>query len=102
MQQDRNYRYAPTFSGAYGSRRAQQVMEQYPSCNDGCGSNNDCENNGSGGMGCEGGAEPMVLAMAYVLSQPFRKLYDPAEALKNGTLFTELNLPYGGRYDKTR
>jgi hypothetical protein len=41
--------------------------------------------------------EPMVLAMAYVLSQPFEKLYAPAEAIKNGTLFMKLNLPYGGR-----
>ncbi|MBR3967462.1 MAG: spore coat associated protein CotJA [Clostridia bacterium] len=39
----------------------------------------------------------MVLAMAYVLSQPFEKLYAPADALKRGTLFMKLDLPYGGR-----
>ena len=89
MQQDRNYRYAPTFSG---ERRAISVMEQLPSCGD-C-----CENSGggTGGAGCEGKKEEMVLAMAYVLRQPFEKLYAPADALKRGTLFMKLDLPYGG------
>ena len=40
----------------------------------------------------------MVLAMAYVKSQPFVNLYSPCDAWKNGTLFGDLNLPYtGGR-----
>ena len=40
----------------------------------------------------------MVLAMAYVKSQPFVNLYNPCDAWKNGTLFADLNLPYtGGR-----
>lgn len=90
MQQDRNYRYAPTFSG---ERRSISVMEQLPSCGD-C-----CENGGGGtsGAGCEEKREEMVLAMAYVLSQTFEKLYAPADALKRGTLFMKLDLPYGGR-----
>lgn len=40
------------------------------------------------------------LAMAYVPSQPFEGLYPAAEALRHGTLFTALDLPYcagGGR-----
>ena len=90
MQQDRNYRYAPTCTGrAYGDRRSVSVMEQYPSCNG--------DNASGNGMGCEGGSEPMVLAMAYVISQPFEKLYSAGDALKNGTLFMGLDLPYGGR-----
>lgn len=92
MQQERNYRYAPTFGG---NRRAVPVMEQYPSCG-GC-----CENGSGGtentGAGCEGKREEMVLAMAYVLSQPFEKLYAPEDAMKKGTLFMKLDLPYGGR-----
>ncbi len=40
----------------------------------------------------------MVLAMAYVKSQPFVNLYNSCDAWKNGTLFADLNLPYtGGR-----
>ena len=98
MQQDRNYRYAPTFAGgSYGSRRSQYASEQYPTCKDCCENNDGCTG-GDGGKGCAGGmTEPMVLAMAYVLSPPFEKLYAPAEAIKNGTLFMKLNLPYGGR-----
>lgn len=42
----------------------------------------------------------MVLAMAYVKSQPFVNLYNPSDAWKNGTLFADLNLPYSG--GKTR
>ncbi len=89
MQNDRNYRYAPTFAGgASCSRRQQTVREQQPSCNDGCES----------GMRerCGGTKEPMVLAMAYVVDQVFEGLYDPEDAHRNGTLFKGLNLPYGG------
>ena len=35
------------------------------------------------------------LAMAYAPCQIFRALYDPATALNRGTLFTELDLPFG-------
>ena len=35
------------------------------------------------------------LAMAYAPCQIFRALYDPATALSRGTLFTELDLPFG-------
>ncbi len=46
---------------------------------------------------CDG--QPIALAMAYVKDQPFGALYSPAEALRYGTLFPELNKPYciGGR-----
>lgn len=92
MQQDRNYKYAPTCTGrAYSDRRSVTVMNRYPSCN------GETDNDAGIGMGCGGGSEPMVLAMAYVLSQPFEKLYSAGDALKNGTLFMGLDLPYGGR-----
>lgn len=42
----------------------------------------------------------MALAIAYVPSQKFENLYPAADALRNGTLFADLNLPYcagGGR-----
>lgn len=44
--------------------------------------------------------QPISLAMAYVKDQPFCALYSPQDALKHGTLFTELYMPYcmgGGR-----
>nr|WP_243119040.1 spore coat associated protein CotJA [Roseburia sp. 1XD42-69] len=37
-----------------------------------------------------------VLAMAYVPMQSFQALYEPCEALKNGTIFSELNKPFLG------
>ena len=45
--------------------------------------------------------EDFPLAMAYVPMQRFRQLYEPKEALENGTLFRELNLPFLG-YKKKR
>ncbi|MBS5737919.1 MAG: spore coat associated protein CotJA [Clostridiales bacterium] len=38
--------------------------------------------------------------MAYVPVQQFRQLYDTSEALQNGTLFKELNLPFLGYLKK--
>ncbi len=35
----------------------------------------------------------MRLAYAYVLPQVFENLYSPNEALQNGTLFRDLNIP---------
>ena len=42
------------------------------------------------------------LAMAYVPRQHWNTVYDPCQALRNGTIFPELNLPFwaaqrGGR-----
>lgn len=37
-----------------------------------------------------------VLAMAYVPMQTFQALYEPCEALENGTIFSELNKPFLG------
>ena len=85
MQQDRNYRYAPSCRGARGDMprtlHTDDVREAYnPVCREDCAK----------------GAEKMVLAMAYVKDQPFEALYTPEEALREGTLFMGLNLPYGG------
>ena len=45
------------------------------------------------------GVDGMPLAMAYVPNQSFVNLYSPSDALANGTLFGDLNLPYcaGGK-----
>ncbi|MBO4354282.1 MAG: spore coat associated protein CotJA [Clostridia bacterium] len=45
------------------------------------------------------GVDGMPLAMAYVPKQSFVNLYSPSDALANGTLFGDLNLPYcaGGK-----
>lgn len=88
MQQDKNYRFAP---GVYPVNGGQ------PRCSE-CGNNliqpriprqarNESGNGNSGGM---------ALAMAYVRSQPFENLYSPEEAWHRGTLFMDLDLPYGG------
>ncbi|MBQ8403624.1 MAG: spore coat associated protein CotJA [Clostridia bacterium] len=39
----------------------------------------------------------MSLAMVYSPCQQFEKLYEPMEALRCGTLFSELNMPFTGR-----
>lgn len=36
----------------------------------------------------------MPIAMAYVPWQQWRKIYEPKEALKRGTIFKELDLPF--------
>jgi hypothetical protein len=36
----------------------------------------------------------MELAKAYVLDQPYTKLYPPEEALEKGTIFPDLYKPY--------
>lgn len=40
--------------------------------------------------------ETWPLAMAYVPMQPWEQPYDPASALKAGTLFPRLDLPFNG------
>lgn len=37
------------------------------------------------------------LAMAYVAIQKYENLYTPEEALRNGTLFIDLNKPFLGK-----
>jgi hypothetical protein len=39
----------------------------------------------------------LPLAMAYVPMQQWKSAYPPSEALMNGTLFPDLNLPFEGR-----
>lgn len=47
---------------------------------------------------CIGNLENLPLAMAYVPWQSWEETYEPAEGLKNGTIFPCLNLPFlGGR-----
>lgn len=38
----------------------------------------------------------MPIAMAYVPMQQWKTTYSPSEALCNGTVFPELNLPFKG------
>ena len=38
-----------------------------------------------------------ALGIAYVRWQELEEVYEPLEALKNGTLFPELNKPFYGR-----
>lgn len=37
------------------------------------------------------------LAMAYVPWQPWRNVYDMEKALRRGTIFAELDLPFEGK-----
>ncbi|MBR1592346.1 MAG: spore coat associated protein CotJA [Ruminococcus sp.] len=43
--------------------------------------------------------ENTPLAMAYVPFQQWGKVYDADEAINRGTLFPELDLPFGGGYE---
>lgn len=67
--------------------------------------------NANGGCGCvgesggvigngypcgENGVEGRSLAMVYAPLQSWRNVYDPATALRRGTLFRELDLPFTG------
>ena len=89
MQRDRNYRYAPTFSGGvgFGGSLSQSRENNTPDCRG---------NYPESASGCNPGKEKMVLAMAYVLNQPFENLYTPEDGFRAGTIFKDLNLPYGG------
>ena len=53
----------------------------------------DCDEYMDGQCTC---LENLPLAMAYVPMQVWVNTYEPAEALMNGTLFPELNLPFMG------
>ena len=41
--------------------------------------------------------DEMALTMAYVPWQKFTETYEPAKALKQGTIFPELDKPFYGR-----
>ncbi|MEG1743448.1 MAG: spore coat associated protein CotJA [Clostridia bacterium] len=49
------------------------------------------------GLDCEPVQQKQVLAMAYVPYQEFEDLYSNEDALKYGTLFKQLNLPFTGK-----
>ena len=42
------------------------------------------------------GVDSLPLAMAYVPWQQFGNLYEPDQALRNGTVFQDLNKPFHG------
>lgn len=46
--------------------------------------------------------DSLPLAMAYVSMQQWRKLYSPEEALRRGTMFEELDLPFLGEEGVSR
>ena len=46
--------------------------------------------------------DSLPLAMAYVPMQQWRKLYSPEEALRRGTMFEELDLPFLGEEGVSR
>lgn len=54
-----------------------------------------CRNPQNGGTGMDVMGDSLPLAYAYVPWQSWRMLYEPHTALKNGTLFEELNKPLG-------
>ncbi|MFU0827763.1 MAG: Spore coat associated protein JA (CotJA) [Lachnoclostridium sp.] len=59
----------------------------------------DCSQNDIPTLSCDsGGNFPFApsLAMAYIPIQQFKDLYDPEYALKAGTIFKELDLPFYG------
>ena len=76
--EDRRYEEHHTQNGC-GCEDAEGICVGYEGC-------------GEGSWGLSG----HPLAMVYAPCQAFRALYDPATALNRGTLFTELDLPFGG------
>lgn len=87
---DRNYNRYRT-SGAYGQRPDRPVAN-FGDCN--------CQHHEHNMENCLCDKQPISLAMAYVKDQPYCSLYSAKDALKQGTLFAELYLPYcmgGGR-----
>ena len=67
---------------------AAPINDDHTHSKDGC----SCENNSNMGWGLTG----YPLASVYAPLQTFDELYDPATALKQGTLFSQLDLPFMG------
>ncbi len=88
QKMERNENGIPTPSTGQGNN---VIEEFFGTQNGGCGCNN--TENGDTGMGMMCDNQP--LAYAYVPWQKWRLMYSPAAALKNGTLFEELNKPLG-------
>ena len=47
-------------------------------------------------MNCPNSVQLQVVGMAYVPWQQFGNLYEPDQALRNGTVFQDLNKPFHG------
>lgn len=76
--------------GCFGNNRQRSGMgEQRQARNEGCPTER-------GGCFDRNNCDEQVLAMGYVKSQHFTNLYAPEKALHRGTLFADLDLPYGG------
>lgn len=76
--------------GCFGNNRQRGGMyEQRQARNEGC-------SHKRGGCFDRNDCDEQVLAMGYVKSQHFTNLYAPEKALHRGTLFADLDLPYGG------
>jgi hypothetical protein len=58
--------------------------------------NGSCNNNNSNANGKSWGLRGYPLASVYAPYQEFRGLYDKETALKQGTIFSELDLPFMG------
>ena len=73
-----------------GEPRVRGEQQEMPGSRQG---NGQC-NTGITGWGCQGN-DASLLGYATFPIQSFRLLYSAEDALKNGTLFEELNLPKG-------
>ncbi len=88
------------------SENCNVCVEDCNECDDGC---NACSDNASSGVvisGCSGCVstcnketvlQNMALAMAYVPWQPYENLYSLSQALRNGTIFRDLDFEFMGR-----
>ena len=68
--------------------QARQEAPMRPESNCGCQNNHHCN------MSCPTEIDAPALAMVYCPRQCWRKLFDPEEGLRHGTIFTELVLPF--------
>ncbi len=62
-----------------------------------CGEVSCMEGGGSCAVGGKWGLKSYPLASVYAPLQEYANLYEPEAALKSGTLFADLNLPFEGR-----
>ena len=76
-------------------RNRPEGTERRDGCRNARSAQDGCHNPQNGDTGMDVMGDSLPLAYAYVPWQSWRMLYTPDVALKNGTLFEELNKPLG-------
>ncbi len=82
--------------GGMSTPEPRREMQEQGGChqNDGCNHNNGCAQNDGCGTGSRWGLVGYPLASVYAPLQEWCELYDEERALKAGTIFAQLDLPF--------